>query len=99
MSTAGTRSDFVTNTRNAARAVIEDVSELRELKRQWDAGMSTWLVDASGSDPAAAGYEPGDFDGTNAGLMKADVTAVFTTLAAIEVLLAAGHETNLEKVR
>ncbi len=87
MSTLGTRSDFVTRTRQATRKLLESVAELRELKAQWDAGMNVWLVDASGSDPDAEGYEPGDFAGSNAGLMKADITAIITTLAALETLL------------
>jgi len=99
MPTQSTRSDFVTRTRQQATALIEAVDELAELKRQWDRGMNTWLVDATGSDPGAEDYEPNDFAGTHEGLMKSDITAVFTTLAALEVALAQGHGTNLEKVR
>lgn len=99
MSTAGTRSDFVTRARQEARALLTAIDNLSELRRQWDRGMNAWLVDASGSDSAAEGYAPGDFMGSNAGLMKADIAAVFTTLEAFETLLAAGHGTNLEKVR
>ncbi len=69
--------------RNSQKAA----QELDALKKEWDYGMSTWLADA-------------DFVGENTGLTKADVTAVVgTTLAALDSLLAAGHGTNLLKVK
>jgi hypothetical protein len=98
-STFGNRSDHISNTRQAATQLIDAVNKLRALKREWDAGMGTWLVDATGDDPTAEGYNPYDFAGANAGLMKADISAVTgTTLTAFETLLAAGHATNLEKI-
>jgi hypothetical protein len=99
MPTESTRSDFITRTRQQATAFINAVDELAELKRQWDRGMNTWLIDATGSDPDVEDYEANDFAGAHEGLMKADITAVFTTLAAIEDVLGQGHGTNLEKVR
>jgi len=99
MPTRSTRSDFVTRTRQEATNLIQAVDNLAELKRQWDRGMNTWLVDASGSDPQAEDYEANDFAGAHEGLMVADVAAVFTTLAAIETVLSQGHGTNMEKVR
>jgi hypothetical protein len=98
-STFSNRSDHITQVRQAATQLIESIDELRALKREWDAGMSTWIVDASGDDPAAEGYAPHDFAGANVGLMKADISAVIgTTLAEIELLLAEGHATNLAKI-
>lgn len=99
MPTKSTRSDFITRTRQQATALLKAVDDLAELRRQWDRGMNAWLIDATGSDPDAENYEANDFAGDNRGLMKADITAVFTTLAAIEDVLAQGHGTNLEEVR
>lgn len=93
------RVEFIRETRNAADALVSAVDKLTALRATWDAGMSTWLVDASGNDPAAEGYAPGDFIDAR-GLMKADIAAVLgTTLDALHALLAQGHRTNLEAVR
>lgn len=98
--TAGARSDFISAVRQAADKLMDAVDSLNGLKAMWDYGMSSWIVDASGNDPEAEGYDPGDFVGNNQGLMVADVAAVVgTTLTAVNTLLAAGHGTNLQKVR
>ena len=98
--TAGERSDFITRVRQETDKLMDAVDGLNALKAQWDYGMSSWIVDASGNDPEAEGYDAGDFAGANAGLMVADIAAVVgTTLTAVNALLAAGHGTNLQKVR
>lgn len=98
-STFSNRSNHISNTRQAATQLIEAINKLRALKKEWDDGLGTWIIDASGNDPEAQGYEPHDFAGANVGLMKADISAVTsTTLTALETLLAAGHGTNLEKI-
>jgi len=99
MATSGTRSDFITKARGFSRMILEARDGLEALKWEWDKGMSAALVDASGSDPTATGYEHGDFAGANAGLMKADVTNIFVTQANLETWMDAGNGTNLEKVR
>ena len=98
-STMSNRINHINRARQAATNLMAAINELRALKIEWDAGMSVWIVDATGDDPNAEGYIPYDFKGDNQGLMKADISAVTsTTLAAIETLLAAGHATNLEKI-
>jgi hypothetical protein len=97
-STKGSRQDWISETRQAARVFLSAVNKLREQRIAWDSGMGAWIVDATGDDPDVQGYEAHDFAG-NEGLMKADMSAVIgTTLDALEGVLAAGNETNLQKV-
>jgi hypothetical protein len=99
-STPGNRSGNISEIRQAGSQLLDAVDKLNALRATWDGGMSTWVIDASGDDPAAEGYNPHDFAGSNAGLMKADIAAVIgTTLDAVNALMAAGHRTNLEKAR
>ncbi len=87
MTTQGNKSNYITEVRQAATALLEAVDKLNALKSSWNAGMSTWLADA-------------DFVGENTGLTKAQITAVIgTTLDAQNALLATGHNTNLETIR
>ena len=99
MSTISNRSDFISNVRAAATELLDARDKLQALRWQWDKEMGIALEDATGSDPEAEGYDAGDFSGSNAGLRKADVTAVFTSADALDVLLDAGHGTNFQKVR
>lgn len=100
MTTKTTRSTFITHVRQVATELLDVIDDMMSLRKQWDAGMSTWIVDASGNDPNEEGYQSGDFAGSNAGLMKADIASVVgTTLDALNVLMDSGHRTNLEKIR
>jgi len=90
--TFGTRSDFITNVRQAATKQLELAAEFAALRAQWDRGMNNALIDA-------AGEGQGDFEGANEGLHRADITAVMTTEANLVTWLLAGNGTNLEKVR
>lgn len=82
-----TYSDHITNVRNAAGEFIAVMGKLRNLARQSAALDLPNVMTAE------------DFDGANAHIAPADITAVIgTTLPAIEALLAAGHATNLYKV-
>ena len=85
-STSTARKTHIDMVRDGAGSILATVDKLAALKASWDAGMGTWITDGA------------DFDGIE-GIVKADITAVYTTLAALETLLAAGHRTNLEKVR
>lgn len=98
MTTAGKRSDHITRVRQAVTALLAAYDDLKALRREWDWALGAELVDASGSDPQGEGYAPGDFTGSNAGLMKADIAAVYVTLEALDALMAAGHGTNLQRV-
>lgn len=98
-STQENRSDYIDQVRRAADDLLCAAEKLNALRKSWDYGMSSWIVDASGNDPTDPDYQPGDFVHAT-GLMKADIAAVVgTTLDALSALLAAGHGTNLEKIR
>ena len=78
---------FAVRLRMASTNLLESVNDMRGLKAEW----------------SAAGYldglEDSDMINENAGITNGQLSAVVgTTLQAIEVLLAAGHSTNLHKL-
>lgn len=98
MSTQQYRERFIDGVRRAATDLLVAIGNLDNLEDAWNREVSLSLVDASGDDPGEEGYDSGDFEYAQ-GLTKADIAAVFTTLAAVNSLLVAGHGTNLQKVR
>ena len=76
--------------REATRELRASLAVLTQLKRDWDGGFGTWIDDVT--------TEGGDFENMD-GLEKADIAAVYSTVAAINALMAAGHDTNLLKVQ
>lgn len=82
------RYNEITRIRQATTKLIEAIEELEAMKKNWiylDLG-NVLTVD--------------DFINQHEGLTVADLTAVGgTTLDAIEALLAAGHGTNLYKIK
>lgn len=100
MTVKSTRVSFISRVRSEAVILLKAVDELVALREQWDSGMNLWLVDASGSDPNAKGYDPGDFTGNAQGLMATDISVVIgSNLDSILTLLDTGIRTNLEKIR
>jgi hypothetical protein len=76
---------FVTESRIAARKIVQGINELKALQREWDA--------LNYGDNLANG------EGDNVGIAAADVGAVVhATQSALETLLSAGHATNLHKI-
>lgn len=93
-------SDFITRTRNASKAFISAVDQLRALDKERVAlDLGNQLNDGTrdAEDDDATRY--GDFAGTNNNLTTADINGVFTTLANIETMMNAGNATNLYKVK
>lgn len=87
MATSSQKSDHVSEVRQTVTKLLEAQNQLAALRREWDAlGLSSELVEE-------------DMVGENAGLTPADIAAVYTTLGEIETLMAAGHATNLYKVK
>jgi len=85
--TATDRKTFIDRLRNVAKALnTANDEDGIALRKEWDGGMSTWITDGP------------DFDGVE-GITKADVTAMFVTLDAFQTVLAAGHRTNILKVK
>lgn len=92
MATNNQISDHISEQRQAVTALIESIDKLRALLAEWNAlGLDAAAIDAA---QAAAGDGLG-----NSGITGAQVTAVYTTLGALESLLAAGHATNLYGVK
>jgi len=83
MATASQKSDHVSKVRQAATDLLNASEKLAALQNDWN-----WLD---------MGNQLTDDDCQ--GLTVAQIAAVYTTLAAVETLLAAGHGTNLATVR
>ena len=79
--------NFVSRTIEAADQFMTAYEELQEIRTEYDA------LDYGNTLTAPA------FEGDNQHVDLANVVAVITTQAALEGLLAAGHRTNLMKVR
>ncbi len=79
--------NFLADTVEVVDNFMESYEALQAWRTEYDA-----LDYGNTLDPAA-------FDGTNEHLDLADVVAVATTQAALEAVLAAGHRTNLLRVR
>jgi hypothetical protein len=80
--------DHINQVRKASAALLSAVHQLRALS-----------AEAAALDLDSA-LTTEDFAGGNSYLSAADISAVTsTTLTAIDALLAAGHATNLYKVR
>lgn len=87
MTTTAQKSNHITNVRQAATALLDAYNRLSALRREWDAlALSSELAE-------------GDFSGQNAELLPADIAAIYTTLGALDTLMAAGNSTNLHKVK
>jgi len=85
--TLNDRKTFIDELRNVATALSLAVDEDgAALRKDWDAGYSTWISDIT------------DFEGIE-GIEKADVTALFVTLDALNTLFGQGHRTNILKMK
>lgn len=98
-STHEDRNQFIALTRGASRQLLDMKEQLDGLKTDWDGGMSTYLIDASGNDPDNPNYEGHDFTPNAEGLMKADITAAFNTFGNILSAFTSGDITNLVNVK
>ena len=78
---------FVTQARTQATNLILTLQKLAALKDKWDA------LDLGNT------LNNGDIGGDNAGITKAQLSAVLgTSLGAFETLLSQGHATNLHAI-
>jgi hypothetical protein len=83
MATSAQKSDHVTKVRQAATRLMDVIKELNGLRVDWD----------------ALGLSAELTNDDCQGNIVADISAVYTSHAAINALLAQGHNTNLTKVR
>lgn len=78
--------NFANREVQAASALIDALEDLHALRAEWDAlGYASAIEDT-------------DLTGPVAHIAAADLAAAFTTLEALDTLLAAGHYTNLYKL-
>jgi hypothetical protein len=63
--------------RDAVTQLLDGYDHLVNIKNEWDNGISSQIVDATGSDPNAVGYAANDFAGME-GLKKSDFNQVLT---------------------
>jgi len=97
--TAGRRSNVITQARQNATALFEAYEELLGLASTWNNSVKSAIVDATGSDPKAPGYQANDFAG-HEGLMKADINqALGTALTALKAVLESADGKKLEELR
>lgn len=78
-------SDFITRSRQAAKAVLDALETLDGVRLEWDS-----LYNATVTED--------DFAGENAVITLADLQGEMTTQGALDTLMDAGHRTNLLKV-
>lgn len=97
-STHTTRNHHIAQLRSAITALLKAQELWNSLRNDWDGGISTWLIDASSSDPDAIDYEGHDFTPNHEGLIKADIGDAYTSLTSIGTTINT-HITNLVKLR
>jgi hypothetical protein len=83
----GIKEKFIADTRGQVGVLLQAMQTLNGLRQEYDAlNLGSILVDA-------------DFVGDNAGITAAQLVAAYSSVAAIQSLLASGHNTNLNTVR
>lgn len=82
---------FIDQVRREATKAQDAFGKLRALRKDWDALGGQGFINAH----FLVNGEPR----TDLDIVAADISAVFTTLDALDALLAQGHATNLAKVR
>lgn len=85
MATTLQKADHISQVRSAVDTLLAGMAQLRALRREWDAlGLGSAITQA-------------DMTGEHEGLSVADIAGVYTTMDAIDGLMAQGHATNLYK--
>ena len=98
MATFSHRNDVITRTRQASTALLKAHADLEAAAAAWNRGVSTQIVDATGTDPTAQGYQANDFKG-HEGLVKADIARVLgVALDALRALLLTADGKKFEEV-
>lgn len=98
MATFSHRNDVITRSRQAATALLAATADLEAAKAAWGRGISTQIVDATGTDPNAEGYQANDFLG-HEGLVKADITKVLgDALDALRTVLESNDGKKFEDI-
>ena len=96
MATKIKRQTVLDQTRDAATQLFSAYDKLIGLKGEWDNGLSQQIVNATGTDPNAPGYQANDFAGME-GLVKADFNQVLNQ--AMIVLIAFVNSADGKKIQ
>lgn len=98
MATKQKRMTELDQTRDAVTQFMDAYDKLISQKGEWDNGLSGQIIDATGSDPLAIGYQANDFAGME-GLRKADFNQVFTALATVTTFIVSADGKKFQDVR
>lgn len=99
MATKTKRMTVLDEARDAATQLLDAYDKLVGLKTEWDNGLSGQIVDATGSDPTAPGYEANDFAGME-GLKKSDFNQVFgTAMTALTAFVVSTDGKKIQDIR
>lgn len=80
------KNNFVSRLVAQVDAFLDDYGELLQLRDEYDA------LDYGNQ------ISQDDLQGTNADISPAEITAVFTSVAAVKAVMDAGHKTNLYRI-
>ena len=98
MATFGHKADIISRSRQASTKLLAAAAELEACAAAWNRGISTQIIDATGTDPEAVGYDANDFKG-NEGIVKADITkALGVALDNLRTLLASADGKKFEDI-
>jgi len=99
MSTFAHRNDVISNTRQAATKVLNGLADLEKCLAAWEGrGLKHQIIDATGDDPLAEGYNANDFAG-HEGLRKADINqALMIALPALRTVIQSVDGKKLEDI-
>jgi hypothetical protein len=98
MATFSHRSDVISRTRQASTKLLAAAAELEACAAAWNRGISQQIIDATGTDPSAEGYQAHDFKG-HEGLVKTDINkALGVALDGLRALLASADGKKFEDI-
>lgn len=98
MATKQKRMTELDQTRDAVTQFMDAYDKLIAQKGEWDNGLSNQIVDATGNDPNAEGYQANDFAGME-GLRKADFNQVFNALATVTTFIVSADGKKFQDIR
>lgn len=98
MATKQKRMTELDQTRDAVTQFMDAYDKLISQAGEWNNGLSGQIVDATGSDPNAPGYQANDFAGME-GLRKSDFNQVFTALATVTTFITSNDGKKFQDIR
>jgi len=100
MITKARKSNVITQMWQEITALFAAYDNLLGIQASYNNGIKTALIDATGDDPTAPGYNPGDYDGANQGIRKADTNqAMLSGMSALIAFVTSADGKKLEELR